>query len=61
MQHRLTFTTNELLVIRESVHAITIKGVDAPVVAGVLDKVYKGIEKAATATEQSKTDEKPKS
>ena len=45
MAHRLMFTTNELIVIRESVHGITIKGADAPVVAGVLEKIYKGIEK----------------
>lgn len=56
MQHRLNLTTNELIVIREAVHSITIKGADAPIVAGVLEKVYKGIEKAASE-EQKKQEE----
>lgn len=47
MQHRINLTTHELIVIREAIHLITIKGIDAPIVGGLLDKVYKGIEKAA--------------
>lgn len=44
MVAKLSFTKQELIVIRESVHSITIKGSDAVAVAGVLTKIYKAIE-----------------
>ena len=52
-QHRLTLSTNELIVIREALHSITIKGVDSIVVAGALEKVYKGIDKARVDEEET--------
>ncbi len=45
--YKIPFTTNELIVIREALHSITIRGTDAAIVGSVLTKVYKGIEKAA--------------
>jgi hypothetical protein len=46
MQHKLSVTTQQLVVIREALHAITIKGTDAWIVGTVLDKVYSEIAKA---------------
>ena len=57
MQHRLNMSTEELIVVREALHAITIKGKDAPFVAGLLDKIYKGINKAV---EEQQKQEKEK-
>jgi hypothetical protein len=41
------FTTQELIVIREAIHALTIKGTDAVLVGLLLKKVYDTIEKVA--------------
>jgi len=46
MVHKLNFETNELIVIRDAIHTITIRAIDAPLVASVLNKVYDGIEKS---------------
>lgn len=55
MQHKLTVTTEELVIIRESINVITIKGKDAPIVGGLLDKINKGIDTAIAA--ETKTGE----
>jgi hypothetical protein len=47
MQHRLSLSLPELIVIRESIHSITIKASDAPLVGNLLEKIYKGIEKTS--------------
>lgn len=44
---KLSFDEAELIVLRESVHSITIKGTDAVVVGRALAKIYKAIEELA--------------
>lgn len=53
MRHKLTLTTNELLVIRECVHNITLKGTEAAVVGGLMEKIYKEINKAASVEREA--------
>lgn len=43
---KVSFTKNELLVIREAMHSITIKGSDAVLVGATLEKIYKAIDDA---------------
>ena len=56
MNHQMTLTTNELLVIREALHSITLKGVDAVLVGGLLQKVYAGIDAAVNELEINQSD-----
>ena len=53
MVTKLSFTKQELLVIRESIHSITIKGTDAVIVGGVLAKIYKAIEDAEMVADET--------
>lgn len=55
MVAKLNFTKQELIVIRESVHSISIKGIDAVLVGSVLSKIYKAIEDVDRDTTESTT------
>lgn len=57
MQHKLNFTTDELVVIREAINSITIKGSDSIVVGNTLSKVIGEINKAIV-NEREKIDPK---
>lgn len=59
MNHKLTFTTQQLIIMRESMHAVTLKGSDAWMLGGILDKIYREIEKAIKEEEQMKVSEPP--
>ena len=48
MKHKISFETNELIIIRECVHKITLRGSDAMVVGNLLSKIQRGIDKAKT-------------
>lgn len=41
---KISFTREELIVMREAIHAITIKGADSVLVGNALSKIYKGLE-----------------
>jgi len=44
MTVKLSFTKQELMVMREAIHSITIKGSDAVLVGAVLGKIYKALD-----------------
>ena len=46
MTHKISFTTNELLILRECMFKITLRGSDAMVVGDLLTKIQRGIDKA---------------
>lgn len=43
MNHNITLETNELIIIREAIHLITIKGTDAWAVGKLLNTIYEQI------------------
>jgi hypothetical protein len=43
MKHNITLETNELTIIREAIHLITIKGTDAWAVGKLLNTIYEQI------------------
>lgn len=57
MNHKITFTTQQIIAIREAIHSIAIKGSDAWLIGGVLDKLYHEIGKAVKEEERNKAGE----
>lgn len=43
---RINVSYDEIMILRESVHGATLKGVHAPLVGKLLEKIYKAQEKA---------------
>ena len=52
MKHNITVDTSELLIIRESIHALTIKGTDAWAVGKLLNTIYEQIAIAKNAEKE---------
>ncbi len=52
MKHNITLETNELTIIREAIHLITIKGTDAWAVGKLLNTVYEQIAIAANSEKE---------
>ena len=52
MKHNITVDTSELLIIRESIHALTIKGMDAWAVGKLLNTIYEQIAIAANTEKE---------
>lgn len=52
MKHNITVDTSELLIIRESIHALTIKGTDAWAVGKLLNTIYEQIAIAANTEKE---------
>lgn len=52
MKHNITLETNELTIIREAIHLITIKGTDAWAVGKLLNTIYEQIAIAANTEKE---------
>lgn len=52
MKHNITLETNELTIIREAIHLITIKGTDAWAVGKLLNTIYEQIAIAKNAEQE---------